>query len=236
LTFLCGDALATIEETLHGPLSSPRHVDATGPEQTPLRDTPTPLDGLNPILVTAAYHDATLRQAVTEVALIAVADVAAAVAHQRANGEDWQAPLRQGADQFRAQVRSWVAKAPDCDPTLRNVLNSFVRRRDRSVVNTLATALARSVLDSHTTRRVWQAFDMISPLDPSGSGPSPAAAELISKVTAVAEVSPEALAARTAAQGFTRSAKAALVNPAQRTPTDPPPVHQHHDGLDTPTR
>ena len=132
LTFACGDAVATIEETLHGPLSSPRGVDARGPDQTPLRDTPNPLDGLNPVLVSTAYQNPTMRQAVTEVALLAIADTAAKTADQRSIGADWKTPQRLGVDHFRTQVRAWVAKSPDCDPLLRDVLNSFVRRRDRS--------------------------------------------------------------------------------------------------------
>jgi hypothetical protein len=185
LTFACGDALATIEETLHGKMSSPRQVSADGPEQTPLRDVANPLEGLNPILVAPAFQDPTMRQAVKEAALVAVADVANDAARRQGAGADWRTPLRQGADDFRTEVRAWVAKEPDCNPELRTLLDGFVRRRDRIVVNELSTVMQGSDLAAPTQRGVWEAFDRITPLNVDASGPSPEASELLATVKAL---------------------------------------------------
>ncbi|BCJ46197.1 hypothetical protein GCM10010168_51460 [Actinoplanes ianthinogenes] len=182
LTFACGDALATIEETLHGPMSSPRQVSAAGPEQTPLREVANQLDGLNPTLVAPAFQDPAVRQAVKEAALVAVADVATVAADQQEQGHDWRTPLREGADGFRTEVRAWVAKDPACDPELRTLLDGFVRRRDRGVVNDLSTALAGSGLQGPAQERVWATFDRLTPLTADASGPSLEANHLLETV------------------------------------------------------
>jgi hypothetical protein len=52
------DAIGVIEETLHGPWTSPRHIRPTGrPEQRLQRHEPEQLDGLNPVKVADQYKD-----------------------------------------------------------------------------------------------------------------------------------------------------------------------------------
>jgi hypothetical protein len=69
MTYSHQDALAAIEETLHGPWSSPRRISDGLPEQQLARDDPTPLDGFNPQMVSQRFAEPAVRDAVMRIGL-----------------------------------------------------------------------------------------------------------------------------------------------------------------------
>jgi hypothetical protein len=164
-TFGNQDALGVIEETLHGPLGSPRSIGAGGPEQEPQRHEPDPLVGLNPVLVARQYRDPAVREAVKTAAVLAVYDSAVAAGESRAAGRDWRAELTAAREKFTDQVRSWVAKDSGADAKLSTVLDSFVRRNDKNVIKTLDRALAKAGIGPEMADPLWRQFAKTASLE-----------------------------------------------------------------------
>jgi hypothetical protein len=158
------DAIGSIEETLHGPASSPKRIDEGGPVQSPQRFESDPTAGLNPIRVADAYRDPVVREGVKDVNLIAVRDYARHIGHLRAAGGDWRGELSQGRDSYQAQLRAWIGGRP-LDPTFGEVMDSFVRRSDKRLVADLAANVERLQLDAGDARAVWQEYDRLASLD-----------------------------------------------------------------------
>ncbi|MGW5364490.1 hypothetical protein [Actinopolymorpha pittospori] len=163
LTLAHQDAIGAVEETLHGPYTSPRRIDGDGPQQSWQRDEPEPLDGLNPLRVAEPYKDPTTREAVKAVNLLAVADYAAHIARDRAAGNDTSSELRDGATAYTTQVRAWIA-GEECDPRFAEVMDSFVRRSDKAHVDALGRAIKRSG-HADDAEPIWTAYDELDSLD-----------------------------------------------------------------------
>ncbi|MGQ0773195.1 MAG: hypothetical protein ACT4NY_02050 [Pseudonocardiales bacterium] len=158
LTFANQKALATIEETLHGPLSSPTAIEPAGPRQQPQSMEPDPLKGLNPLRVSPRYRDPSVREGVKEVGLASVHDFAAHIAEMRARGQDWEAALQAGDERFQAAVRAWVSGAEDIDPRFRELMDSFVRGDDKAHITELSSAIKQAELNEEQATAVWQAY------------------------------------------------------------------------------
>ncbi|MFI0817265.1 ABC transporter permease [Streptomyces sp. NPDC021098] len=186
-TFGNQDALGVIEETLHGPLGSPRSIGAQGPDQLPQRLDQQPLVGLNPVLVAERYRDPQVREAVKAAAVLAVHDSARAAAESRSAGRDWKGELLQSRERFTDQVRSWVSQDGRTDGKLATVLDSFVRRADKNVIKDLDKALKHAQVDQRMAEPLWKQFGGIKSLaekkqflhnvttPPKGSGKTPEA-------------------------------------------------------------
>jgi hypothetical protein len=156
LTFAHQDAVAVIEDLLHGPMTSPRRIGQDGgPEQT---RTPPPLDGLNPLRVAEPFTDPKVREGVMDIALHAVTDYARHVATLQDTGRDWRPELDLGAERFRDEIRAWIGGQPT-DPHVARVLDSFVRRSDKATVRELAEVLDGVGLEPHTVAEVWREYD-----------------------------------------------------------------------------
>jgi hypothetical protein len=154
LTFSCQDALAAIEETLHGPWSSPRRIAGGAPQQLGLRDDRGVLDGFDLGKVSPRYADPVVRDAVMRVGLAAVADRAEQVA---SGGRAAVEALKASAIRFRDELRAWVAGG-NPDPRLVEYLDSFVRRTDTRAAARLGAAIQAAGLDSERSSGVWAAF------------------------------------------------------------------------------
>jgi hypothetical protein len=154
LAFSNQDALAAIEETLHGPMSSPRRISAAVPEQRAARDDPARLDGFNPRIVSERFTDPTVRDAVMRAAQGAVANRGREVA---AGGSEAQAALLHSAGQFRDQVRSWVS-GDAADPQLCEYLDAFVRRTDKRAAARLSDVIRTVGMDGPQAGEAWEAF------------------------------------------------------------------------------
>lgn len=163
LTFSNKDAIATIEETLHGPLSSPAGI-ADGPIQSPQRYETNPLTGLNPAKIDPSYRDPAVREAVKRLNLDAVTDYARNIAEQGRLGQAVGPILQQGADSYTDTVRRWLTGA-NPDPEFAGVADSFVRRADKNLVNDLAATLDRSGLPPGQQRQIWGQFDQLRSLN-----------------------------------------------------------------------
>jgi hypothetical protein len=160
LTFAHQDAIGSIEETLHGPLGSPKRVEAGGPVQDPLAAEPDPLRGLNPELVDPAYADAVVRQGVMDVDLLAVKDYAESIGALERQGVDISGELDSGFTRFRDQIRAWISGEP-VDPEFERFMDSFVRRADKGLVSSLADAIRQVGLTPEEAREVWLDFDRL---------------------------------------------------------------------------
>jgi hypothetical protein len=154
LTFSNQDALAAIEETLHGPMSSPKRISGTVPDQTAARDDLAPLDGFNPRVVSPRFTDAAVRDAVMRAALGAVANRARGVI---AGDNDAQNELVRSATQFRDQVRAWVTGG-GTDARLGEYLDAFVRRTDKRAASQLGDVIRSAELGSQQADEAWEAF------------------------------------------------------------------------------
>jgi hypothetical protein len=163
LTFAHRDAIATIEETLHGPLSSPRAIGPDGPVHQFQRFDPEPLRGLNPVGVGDVYIDPLVREGVKHVNLIAVHDYAQHIADVRMLGGDWHGQLDQGYAGFQHQVQAWIGGG-DADPKFANVMDSFVRRSDKGLVASLQTAIHHAGLTSDQANAVWTKYGRLGTL------------------------------------------------------------------------
>lgn len=154
LTYSSQDALAAIEETLHGPMSSPKRITAAVPEQLAVRDDPALLDGFNPTVVPERFTDPSVRDAVMRAALGAVANRAREVS---AGGNSaWQALLR-SAGHFRDEVRSW-ASGSAADPRVGEYLDAFVRRTDKRPAAKLSEVIRTAGIDGRLADETWEAF------------------------------------------------------------------------------
>ncbi|GAB2508245.1 ABC transporter permease [Nocardiopsis aegyptia] len=158
-TFGNKDALGVIEETMHGPLDSPRRITSQGPDQMRQRDVPNPTEGINPRRVAPEYRDARVREAVKVVALDAVTDVARESAQKRDAGLDWKGELLRKQHDFTSEVRSWVEHQQTSDNRLTTVLDSFVRRGDKDQVKGLARELDARDVPPEVRDRAWARFD-----------------------------------------------------------------------------
>lgn len=164
-TFGNQDALGVIEETLHGPMGSPRSVTAQGPQQLPQQLDHQPLVGINPVLVAEQYRDPKVREAVKVAAILAVHDSAVEAARSRNEGRDWKGELQQARERFTDQVRSWVSRDGRTDDRLAVVLDSFTRRIDKNVVKDLDKALKNAGVDQRAAESLWTKFDALKSLD-----------------------------------------------------------------------
>ncbi|WP_344162044.1 ABC transporter permease [Nocardiopsis rhodophaea] len=157
-TFGNQDALGVIEETMHGPLGSPKKITGSGPTQTPQRHESNATEGINPILISPSYQSPDVREAVKAAAFMAVQDTARDSAQKRARGEDWKGELMQKREHFTQQVRLWVEKKPGVDTQLKTVLDSFVRRADKGCVKDLANELKSRKMSPEQQESVWERF------------------------------------------------------------------------------
>jgi hypothetical protein len=154
LTYSHQEALAAVEDTLHGPGSSPRRISGGLPEQQLARDDPTPLEGFNPRVVSPRFADPVVRDAVLRIGHRAIEDRAANLA---AEGGTARLRLDQAADRFRDEIRAWVA-GRGVDPRLGEYLNSFVRRTDKRAAARLGAAVSSAGLDERQADEAWRAF------------------------------------------------------------------------------
>ncbi len=162
LTFAHQDAIGSIEETLHGSMGSPRGFGADGrPLQQPQHLEPDQLKGLNPTTVASGYVDPLVREAVMDINLIAVHDVAAHAAAVRDAGGDWRAELDAGASAFRQEIRNWISGSDRTDAQFSEIMSSFVRRLDKSLVANLSDLLRRSGLDQVQTDAIWRQYGQL---------------------------------------------------------------------------
>jgi hypothetical protein len=160
LTLGAAEAVAAIEHTLHGPDTSPAAIDTTGPVQGPQRRQPAPLRGYNPALITPPYRDARVREAVKVAALLAVHD-AAVQARPRWTGapaQQTQPERTHAIAAFADDIRAWITKAPQRDPGLSEVLDAFVRRRDRALLSQVYDQLVVAGLDPAEPAQHWIAL------------------------------------------------------------------------------
>ncbi|MBE2997958.1 ABC transporter permease [Nocardiopsis sp. HNM0947] len=164
-TFGNQDALGTIEETLHGPLDSPRGIGPEGPVQRPQREQTDPTEGINPNLVSEVYKSPRVREAVKVVALDAVADAARDSARKRDSGQDWRAELSEARRSYTSETRAWVAGRPTQDAHLTPLFDSFVRRADKGLVKDLSRSLEGRDLSPEAHHRTWDAFGRAGTLE-----------------------------------------------------------------------
>lgn len=156
-TFAARDAIACIEYTLNGPLTSPRRFTAQGPVQAPQRQEPNQLTGINPGLIAEPYKDPAVREASKAAALLAVHDTASQVARTH-RGQDPIPELRTARTRFTEQVRSWIARTGDVDPKLGTFLDSFVRRTDRELVKGLEKEIKDRGIAADEAANLYQGF------------------------------------------------------------------------------
>ncbi|MGX1806327.1 zeta toxin family protein [Nocardia sp. NPDC055321] len=158
-TFQQQDALGSIEEVFHGPLGSPKSIGPDGlPSQELQRHESDPLVGLNPETVSDRFSDPLLREAAKRVALLPVAQIAHDIATQRAAGVDVDADLQARYDNYVDQVRAWVEGDPSVNPKFAEVMDSFVRRADKSEVRSLADLIDQAGLNPDEARQVWRDY------------------------------------------------------------------------------
>jgi hypothetical protein len=161
LTFSQQSAIASIEETLHGPNSSPKGIGATGPIQEPIRNDPHPLEGFNPLQVSGKYSDPIVREGVMHIGLRAVSDDAGEIAGLRDSGGDYRATLNQEAGEYQAQIREWILRG-QADPRLVEYLDSFVRPMDKRNLSAIADIIARQNLDAEQAISIWEQYQQLT--------------------------------------------------------------------------
>ncbi|NIK55582.1 ABC transporter permease [Kribbella shirazensis] len=158
LTFGYLGAIRTIENSLQGPLGSPKALDDNGPVQRRLVDEQDRTYGINPILAEPVYLKPQVREACKVAALRSVHDAAADVRDG--------APLDTAAVQreFTQDVRAWLTHAPDQKPELKALLDNFVHRDDHRLVRQVDKALHGSGLSPEQQTQIWQSFEVASTL------------------------------------------------------------------------
>jgi len=162
LTFAGIGATRVIEDTLNGPLESPRRIDPAGvPDQMPLSQATNPLEGLNPVVVGSEFRDPTVREAVKGAALLAVYDAALQYDRSASETGDYQA---QRVD-FTNQTVAWLTDPSKADPQFRQVMDSFVGREDRKTIEQIRSHFADSGVTPERAEPVWQEFDRLGSLD-----------------------------------------------------------------------
>jgi hypothetical protein len=62
--------------------------------------------------------------------------------------------------QFTQDVRAWLTHAPDQNPELKVLLDSFVHRDDHRMVRQVDKVLHKSGLSPEHQKQVWQSFDV----------------------------------------------------------------------------
>ncbi|MEV8376016.1 hypothetical protein AB0P21_24975 [Kribbella sp. NPDC056861] len=158
LTFASLAAIRTIENSLQGPLSSPKALDESGPVQRRLTEEPDRTFGCNPVLVDPPYLNPVVREACKVAGLRAVMDAASDV---RDGAVLDTAAVQQ---QFTNDVRAWLTHAPGQDPELKVLLDSFVHRDDHRMVREVDKMLHASTLSPEVHQQVWQSFDVAKSL------------------------------------------------------------------------
>lgn len=160
LTFSQQEAIGIIEETMHGTQSSPKAFGVDGPVQQPQRFEPSPSQGINPVRVSPAYRDPVIREGVKDINHHAVHDYARSINRRQQLGEDWRSRLDSDFARFQHQAREWVGHG-DVDPDFAEVMDSFVRRIDKSDVNALQAAVSRVGLSDDDAVAVWRSYDRL---------------------------------------------------------------------------
>lgn len=164
LVFAHGDAISAVEDTLHGPLSSPVTISRTGPVQHAYRlETQLP-DGLNPLRVSPLFTDPSVREGVLDINLIALHDYAARTAARVQRVADWSVELESGFTRFRSEVSSWIARS-GASPEFAEVMDSFVLRADKAQVLGLKRAIRDAKLSTEQASRLWHDFDGLATLE-----------------------------------------------------------------------
>lgn len=110
------------------------------------------------MLVAEQYRDPKVREAVKATAILAVHDSAVEAARSRTAGRDWEGELQQERERFTDQVRSWVSRDGRTDGRLAAVLDSFVRRADKNIVNDLDKALKHAGVNQRAAEPLWIRF------------------------------------------------------------------------------
>jgi hypothetical protein len=162
-TFSHSSALASIEDTLQGPGTSPKGFDDDGPISKPQRTDPRPTAGLNPIRVHPSLADPLIREGVKHLNLLAVQDVATRVAQLRAAGEPIGPLLDEQASQYTDTVRRWIT-GDNPDPGFKAVADSFVRSVDKRAVNDLSAILEVEGFNRQEVGSIWRQFDQLTSL------------------------------------------------------------------------
>jgi hypothetical protein len=172
LTFTHHEAIAALEELLQGSHLSPTRLSPAGrPRTVRARWNDDAHEGLNPALISGEYCDPVRREAVLAFNVIAVTHAAQEVAakvnpqdpgwYEQALRQEWYQELDTGILRLRSQLRDWIAHSPAAgrDDVLTSLLDSFVHRTDRRLVNRLVTALACSGATAEQRQWAWQIYD-----------------------------------------------------------------------------
>ncbi|QMU69976.1 hypothetical protein [Streptacidiphilus sp. P02-A3a] len=172
LTFTHHEAIVAVEELLQGSHLSPSRLEPTGrPRTVRARWDDDAHEGLNPFLIRGDYCDPVRREAVLAFNVIAVTHVAKEIAvridpqdpawYGQAVRQEWYRELETGLLRLRAQLRAWISRTPDAesDEVLTGMLDSFVHRADRRVVNRLGAALSGTRATAAQLQWAWQIYD-----------------------------------------------------------------------------
>jgi hypothetical protein len=156
LTFAHHDAVAAVEELLRGTGADPLITTEGSLVQCA---SMAPFAGLNPLRVAHEYRDPLLREATLAVMLRSTSQYAREVAWNRATDpQTWYASLSVDAARLRPQLHAWLT-GRDGDPALRRLLDSFVRRADKDLVDQLAGLIHDMSLPRAEQNAVWAGFD-----------------------------------------------------------------------------
>ncbi|QQQ75473.1 hypothetical protein IOD16_30955 [Saccharothrix sp. 6-C] len=142
LTFAHHDGIVAVEEMLSGGLDSVVAAD--------------PLEGISPRRIDAKFRSRQVRYAVFTVSQLAVADYAADIRRLARRSGYWYEALSNAASALPRQVHAWLTRS-EMDEDLRLLLDSFVRRADKTLVATLADHLRASGRDD--VEDIWRMFD-----------------------------------------------------------------------------
>ncbi len=155
LTFAHHDAIVALEDLLRG--SSDRAPSASISREVSLASSE--LQGINPILVAHEYLDDSVREAVRAIVLRTTNDYAGRYAAWRRSDPSvaW-ADLVFNAGKLRPQIHAWMAQYPG-DPGLRRLLDSFVRKADKQLVDQLAITMQVMGMTYHERHELWKAFN-----------------------------------------------------------------------------
>jgi len=151
LTFAHHDAIVAVEELLKG-ADSPASASAKPGNESCLA-------GLNPIRVAHEYTTNSVREAVLAMVLRATSDYAALYAATQGPAiRIARAALAEGAERLRRELHDWMARRPG-HSALRRLLDSFVRRADKDLVERLAGAMQAMALTPAQRHALWAGFD-----------------------------------------------------------------------------
>lgn len=161
MTFASHESVSAIEDTLHGPLDTPRSIGPDGPEQLGQRADPGHLYGFNPAVVPPRYRDPLVREAVKAAGLLSVYDTAASVA-RLPRSREFGLQMEQWRSDFTQQIRAWVSRSETVDPQLKTVLDSVVRRRDHPAVKKIQDYLETRAVAEREALTLWHDFAALS--------------------------------------------------------------------------